>query len=91
MSNCFKLSAKLRLFFSIAVERRNPDLGVRCPVSIRKRGSYSQKLIIYPEANYPFFMCSEVMRFLSLADSLGLVSFVSSENGLPVIEISEYF
>lgn len=90
MSN-FKLSEKLRLFISLAAERRNHDVGVRCPVSIRKRYSFSQKIIIYPEADYQFFVHSKIMRILSLADTLGLESFVCSENGLPVIEICEYF
>lgn len=90
MSNNFELSDKLRLYFSIAAGMRHPYLGFRFPVSIRKRYSFSQKMVIYPESGHQLFTSREVMYFLSLADSLELVPFVSSENGVPVIEISDF-
>lgn len=87
----FELSAKLRLYLQLAIENHCPDIGVKCPVSVRKRYSWSQSMVIYPEAGFQFFSYSEVWRYITLANSLGLESFVSSENGLPVIEITENF
>lgn len=86
----FKLSKKLRLFLSIGAQYRVLTLGNRLPVSIRRRYRFSQTLVIYPESYYDFFMCNEVMCFLSLAKGLELESSVTIENGVPVIEITDY-
>ena len=86
----FNLSAKLRLFLSIGSSYRVLTLGARLPVSIRKRYRFSQVIVIYPEEPYNFFMCNEVMCFLSLAKGLELDASVTIENGVPVIEIADY-
>lgn len=90
MNNNFKLSKKLRLYLQVACDYRSLTLGVRCPVSIRRQYSWSQAIVIYPEADYDFFTSKEVMRYVSLAESLCLDSSIDVENGLPVITISDY-
>lgn len=89
MSN-FELSSRLRLFLSIAVQGRCSFIGSKCPVSIRKRYTFSQSLVIYPESDYSFFTANEVMSFISLANDFNLDAFVETENGVAVIKISDY-
>lgn len=91
MNKNFKLSEKLKLFLSIGSNYRVLTLGERLPVSIRKRHSLSQTIVIYPESDYDFFMSNEVMCFLSLAKGLELDASITIENGLPVIEITDYY
>lgn len=86
----FNLSDTLRLFLSIGSSYEYLTLGARLPVSIRKRYSFSQAIVIYPVEPYDFFMCNEVMRFLSLAKGLELDAAITIENGVPVIEITDY-
>lgn len=90
MKSNFQLSAKLRFYLNVACNYKSLTLGVRCPLSIRKQYSWSQSIVIYPEADYDFFTSKEVMRYLSLAESLCLDSSIDVENGLPVITISDY-
>lgn len=86
----FVLSENLRLFLSIGSNYRVLTLGERLPVSIRRQYRFSQTIVIYPESGYDFFMCNEVMCFLSLAKGLQLDASVSIENEVPVIEITDY-
>lgn len=90
MNKNFELTEKLRMYFAVACNNKLLTLGNRCPVSIRRRYSWSQSIVIYPEADYDFFTSKEVMRYLSLAESLYLDSSIDVENGLPVITISDY-
>lgn len=90
MKSNFELSEKLRLYLQVACDYRHFKLGDRCPVSIRRRYSWSQSMIIFPEAGYDFFTSKEVMCYLSLAESLCLDSSIDVENGLPVITITDY-
>lgn len=90
MNTDFKLSKRLRLYLQVACDFKSLTLGVKCPVSIRRRYSWSQSIVIYPEADYDFFTSKEVMRYLLLAESLCLDSSIDVENGLPVITISDY-
>lgn len=90
MNKNFELSKKLRLYLQVACDYKSLTLGNSCPVSIRRRYSWSQSIVIYPEADYNFFTSKEVMRYLSLAESLCLDSSIDVENGLPVITISDY-
>lgn len=86
----FKLSERLRLFVQVAANYKSLTLGDKLPLSIRKQYSWSQTIVIYPESDYDFFTGREVMRILSLAESLNLDSAMSTENGVPVIEITDY-
>lgn len=90
MKSNFELSVKLRMYLDVACNYKSFALGNRCPVSIRRRYSWSQSIVIYPEADYDFFTSKEVMRYLSLAESLCLDSSIDVENGLPIITISDY-
>lgn len=90
MNKNFELSEKLRLYLQVACNYRSLTLGVKCPVSIRRRYSWSQSIVIYPEAGYDFFLSREVMCYLSLANGLCLDSSIDVENGLPIITISDY-
>lgn len=89
MNKNFVLSEKLRLFITIGSRYRVLTLGNRLAVSIRRRYSYSQSIYIYPESGYNFFLRSEVMCFISLANGLELDAYVTIENGLPVIEVTD--
>ena len=86
----FKLSEKLRMFLSVGSSYRVLTLGDRLPVSIRVRYKFSQSIVIYPESDYDFFLMNEVMCFISLAKGLQLDASVTVENGVPVMEISDY-
>ena len=89
MNKNFVLSEKLRLFITIGSHYRVLTLGNRLPVSIRKRYCFSQSICIYPESDYNFFIENEVMCFISLAKGLELNAYVTVENGVPVIEVTD--
>lgn len=89
MSN-FELSERLRLFVQVACNYKSLTLGDKCPVSIRRRYSWSQSIVIYPVDGYDFFTSNEVICYLTLAEGLRLNSSVDIENGFPVITISDY-
>lgn len=90
MNKNFVLSEKLRLFLFVGSNYKVLTLGDRLPVSIRRSYGISQSIVIYPESDYDFFLMNEVMRFLSLAKGLQLDASVTIENGVPVIEVSDY-
>lgn len=85
------LSPRLRLFVQIEQTRRSSYLGYRLPISIRKAYKYSQCIVIYPESDYDFFIHSEVERISGIAKALNLSLSIHAENGVPVIEVEEYF
>lgn len=89
MSN-FELSTKLRLFLSLGSNHKFLRLGKKLPVSIRRRYTFSQSIVIYQECGYDFFTGREISRLLKLTDSLELDFSVTTENGVPVIEITDY-
>ena len=90
MSN-FELSSRLRLFLQLATQYEYHYIGVKCPVSIRRRYSSSQSLVIYPENEYDFFSAREIEKTLVLVNALDLAVMVSAENGLPIMEVTDYF
>lgn len=90
MKSNFELSEKLRLYLKVACNYKSLTLGVRCPVSIRRQYSWSQSIVIYPEAAFDFFTSNEVVCYLTLAKGLCLDATIDVENGLPVITISDY-
>lgn len=90
MSNCFELSKSLRLFLSLGVNHRFLRLGNRFPVSIRRRYTFSQSIVIYPQSGYRFFTVNDIRFLMSLAESLDLDFLVTAENGVVVVEISDY-
>ena len=90
MNKNFVLSEKMRLFLSIGSSNEFLRLGDKFAVSIRKRYSFSQTMMIYQESGYDFFTIRQLHFFMSLAESLGLCFFVTAENGVPVIEVSDY-
>ena len=89
MNKNFVLSEKLRLFISVGSRYRVLTLGDRLPVSIRKRYRFSQSIFIYPEPDYDFFLMNEVMCFISLAKGLELSAYITIENGLPIIKVTD--
>lgn len=90
MNSKFELTEKLKLFLSVGTNYKVITLGDRLPVSIRKRYSSSQSIYIYPESDYDFFISNEVMCFFSLAKGLQLDANIRVENGVPVIEVSDW-
>lgn len=90
MKSNFELSKSLRLFLSLGSNHKFLRLGKKLPVSIRRRYAFSQSIVIYQECGYTFFTSSEISRLLTLAESLELDFSVTAENGVPVIEITDY-
>ena len=90
MKKEFELTERLRMFLSVGSNYRVMTLGNRLPVSIRRRYRFSQSIVIYPESDYDFFLMNEMMSVISLAKSLELDASVAIENGVPVIEVSDY-
>ena len=90
MEISFELSESLRLFLSIGSNHKFLRLGVKFPVSIRRRYTFSQSIVIYNELGYDFFTANEIRRFMSLAECLDLAFAITAENGVPVIEITDY-
>lgn len=90
MNKNFILSEKLKLFLQVACNYKAITLGEKLPVSIRRRHTYSQSIFIYPESDYNFITINEAIYFLSLAKNLDLYAFVETENGVPVIKITDY-
>lgn len=90
MNENFVLSEKLRLFLSFGSGHKFLRLGDKFPVSIRKRYTFSQTIVIYQEFDYDFFTAREIRYLMLLADSLDLDFSVTIENGLPVVEITDY-
>lgn len=86
----FELSKSLRLFLSLGSNHKFLRLGKNLPVSIRKRYTFSQSIVIYQERDYDFFTAREIQYLMSLAESLVLDFSVTAENGVPVIEITDY-
>lgn len=90
MNKNFELSERLKLFLHVGCNYGVLTLGDRYPVSIRKSYTYSQSIFIYPARDYSFFTDNEVMCFISLAHGLNLDAFIRTENGVPVIRITDY-
>lgn len=90
MNKNFVFSERLKLFLSLGSSHKFFRLGDNFPVSIRKRYSFSQTIMIYQESGCDFFTIRELSYFMSLADSLELAFYVTVENGVPVIEITDY-
>ena len=90
MSN-FQLSPKLREFINYCQRYFPRDLGDRYPISIRKKSSLSQTILIFPDEQYDFFMGSELSRFIRVAHDMGLEMLVCSHYGIVVVEVTEYF
>lgn len=88
MSN-FELSKSLRLFLSIGSNHVYLGLGDRFPVSIRKKYCFHQVIKIYPCADWKFFSAGDIRDLIALADAFGLLLWVGTENGVPVVEIEE--
>lgn len=89
MANIFSLSGKLRLFLSLGSSNKLLRLGNKLPVSIRRRFTFSQTIMLYPESDYGFFSAYEISNLMSMVDVLGLSFYVCAENGVPIIEISD--
>lgn len=90
MNKNFELSEKLRLYLHVACNYRFLTLGEKCPVSIRRRYSFSQSIVIYPADGFDFFTFNEISCYLTLAEGLRLKSSIDIENGLPIITITDY-
>lgn len=90
MNENFVLSEKLRLFLSLGSNHKFLRLGKKLPVSIRRRYTFSQSIVVYQERGYDFFTACEIQHLMSLVDSLVLDFSVTAENGVPVIEITDY-
>lgn len=90
MNENFVLSEKLRLYLSLGSCHKFLRLGDRFQVSVRKRYSFSQTIVIYQELDYDFFTAREIHYLMSLADNLDLDLNITTENGLPVVEITDY-
>ena len=90
MSN-FQLSPRLREFINYSQRCFPRDLGDRYPMSIRKKYSFSQTILIFPDEEYNFFMGSELSRFIRIANDMRLDVCVCTLYGIVVVEVTDYF
>lgn len=88
--NKFSLSPALRALLAADSMTNHPILGERLPVSVRQRGSMSQRIRVFPEDGYDFFMGCEVARVYRLASDFGLMMSVECDGSLVYITITEY-
>lgn len=87
----FDLSPVLRQFLDVTARSSREYIGEKLYISIRRRYQWSQSLVLYPEDGYNFMTMHEVQFILNAAQVLYLYVCVRVENGLPVIEVTEYF
>lgn len=87
----FDLSPVLRQFLDLTARSSREFIGKELYVSIRRRYQWSQSLVLYPEDGYNFMTMHEVQFILNAANVLYLSFSFRVENGLPVIEVTEYF
>ena len=86
----FNLTPVLRQFLDVSAKSSREYIGEKLYVSIRKRYLYSQTIVLFPEDSYNFMMGNEVQFVLNVAQILSLEVVVRVENGLPVIEVTDY-
>ena len=86
----FNLTPVLRQFLDVTTKSSRQYVGEKLYVSIRKRYQWSQTLVLFPEDGYEFLMGNEVQHVLNVAAVLSLDVCVRCENGLPVIEVTDY-
>lgn len=86
-----QLSPRLREFINYSQRFFPCDLGERYPISIRKKYSFSQSILIFPDEGYNFFMGSELSRFISIANDMRLNLCVCPHYDIVVIEVTDYF
>ena len=87
----FNLTPALRQFLDVTAKSSRDYVGEKLYVSIRKRYQWSQTIVLFPEDGYNFLMGNEVQFILNAAQVLYLDVCVRVENGLPVIEVTDYF
>lgn len=87
----FQLSPRLREFINYSQRYFPRDLGECYPISIRKKYSFSQSILIFPDEQYDFFNGHELSRFIRVAHDIGLDLLVCSHYGVVVIEVTDYF
>ena len=87
----FDLTPVLRQFLDVTANGSCEYVGKRLYVSIRKRYQWAQTIVLYPENDYNFMTGKEVQHVLNAAGVLGLDVCIRVENGLPVIEVTDYF
>ena len=86
----FNLTPVLRQFLDVSAKSSREYIGEKLYVSIRQRHLYSQTIVLFPEDSYNFMMGNEVQFVLNVAQILSLEVVVRVENGLPVIEVTDY-
>lgn len=87
----FDLTPALRQFLNVTANSSRMYIGEKLYVSIRRRYTCSQAIVLFPENGYRFMMGCEVQHILNVADVLNLdVCFKVKEN-LPVLEITDYY
>lgn len=85
------LSPVLRQFLDLTAQSSRDFIGEKLYVSIRKRYQWSQTIVLFPEDGYNVLMGNEVQFILNAAQVLYLDVCVRVEDGLPVIEVTDYF
>lgn len=86
----FELVPALRQFVNAMVNSPRPLIGEKLPISIRKRSSGHQTIVIFPEDGYNAFVSGEFERILVCAKVFNCSVFFTSLGGVPVIEVSSW-
>lgn len=86
----FKLVPALRQFVNAQVNSPRPLIGDKLPISIQKRYTGYQTIVIFPEDGYNFFSSREVVRILTFAEVFNCEVFILSNGDVPTIEVTSY-
>ncbi len=84
----FELLPALRQFVDVLVNVSRPLVGDKLPISIRKRYSTSQTIVIFPEDGYNFFISYELDRILTVAEVFNCSVTITVCGDVPTIEVT---
>ena len=87
----FNLTPALRQFLDVTAKSSREYVGEKLYVSIGQRSKWSQTLVLFPEDGYNFLMGCEVQHVFNAANVLDLAVCVRCFDGLPVIEVTDWF
>lgn len=87
----FNLTPALRQFLNVTANSSREYIGEKLYVSIRRRYTWSQTIVLFPEDGYNFMMGCEVQHIINAADVLNLDVCIRVKENLPVIEVTDYY
>lgn len=86
----FSLIPQLRQLVDVLVSAPNCKVGDGLPISIWRRFSYSQTIVIFPEDGYNFFMPTEINCILAFVEIYKCSAIITAIGDIPVVKITAY-